>query len=188
MFRISVWCFYFCLINVYIYIIIYVKKIIGCVSSTCFPYFLAPMDFTRWSRRSAFGAPGLSFGQPMLRGSGARLGGEASWDTTWLQPNSWMVSGRNPHRKWMITVGTCGYPLVICYSFLLNMAIEIVSVPTDSMVMFHTYVYKRLPEGRVLFAFEKSALSSPSSRTLLFDSASTLDTVSPLERSKPVLP
>jgi len=27
---------------------------------------------TRWSRASAFGPPGLSFGQPMLCGSGAR--------------------------------------------------------------------------------------------------------------------
>jgi hypothetical protein len=32
------------------------------------------------------------------------------------------------------------YPLVICYSLLLKMAIEIVDLPINSMVMFHSYV------------------------------------------------
>ena len=39
------------------------------------------------------------------------------------------------------------YPLVICYSLLLNMAIEIVDFPIKSMVIFHGYVavYQRVP-------------------------------------------
>ena len=32
------------------------------------------------------------------------------------------------------------YPLVICYSLLLKMAIEIVDLPINSMVIFHSYV------------------------------------------------
>ena len=38
------------------------------------------------------------------------------------------------------------YPLVICYSLLLKMAIEIVDLPIDSMVIFHSYVnvYQRV--------------------------------------------
>ena len=32
------------------------------------------------------------------------------------------------------------YPLVICYSLLLNMAIEIVDLPINCMVIFHSYV------------------------------------------------
>ena len=33
------------------------------------------------------------------------------------------------------------YPLVICYSLLLKMAIEIVDLPINSMVMFHRFLY-----------------------------------------------
>ena len=39
-----------------------------------------------------------------------------------------------------------GYPLVNVYKKLLKMAIEIVSFPINSMVIFHSYV--KLPEGK----------------------------------------
>ena len=39
------------------------------------------------------------------------------------------------------------YPLVMTNSLLLKMAIEIVDLPIDSMVIFHSFC-KRLPEGK----------------------------------------
>ena len=39
------------------------------------------------------------------------------------------------------------YSRVICYSLLVKIAIEIVELPIDSMVIFHSYV--KLPEGNM---------------------------------------
>ena len=50
------------------------------------------------------------------------------------------------------------YPLVICYSLLLKMAIEIVDLPIDSMVVFHCYVnvYQRVKYNTVHKMFSKA--------------------------------
>ena len=51
------------------------------------------------------------------------------------QSYSWWMDGYSPNYGYNMQ-----YPLVSCYSLLLNMAIEIVDFPINSMVIFHSYV------------------------------------------------
>ena len=62
----------------------------------------------------------------------------------------------------MIVNGT--HPLVMTNSLLLNMAIEIVDLPSYNMVIFHSYV--SLPEGHCCHMFHGSMMAKPNKSVL----------------------